>query len=322
MIHVLISKYELSEYLFSDLEGIDTIFMPVRKHNPFCHRMIKAFYYKVCSKVYSDYFSKEISKRLKSIPTDDTLIVIGEDTYSYWVLSHLCKHVKNKVAYFWNPCVSVKNQKICRSLQKSTDRAKSIIEYIRCLGFKMASFDSSDAETYNMFYYPQFYRSYPAQDTAADGYDCDFFFCGRDKGRRSLIDYFQKRLSKFGKCKFIIIPENNPDYFTYFDYLDVIKRAKVLCEICQPGQSGLTIRALEAVFHNKKLITTNINIKYMDFYNPKNILMLTPETTDEQIVTFLNKDYLVLGKDIMQKYEVSTMLRTLNKMFGMDNGKY
>lgn len=315
MIHVLISKYELSEYLFSELEGIDTIFMPVRKHNSVLHRLVKAIYYKICSKVCSDYFPKEVSERLKAISTDDTLVVIGEDTYCFWVLSHLCEHVRHKVAYFWNPCVSVKKQKVCRSLQKNQDRVRAIVEYIRSLGFKMSSFDSSDAEKYNMYYYPQFYRSFLEQKELVKTYNCDFFFCGRDKGRRTLIDYFQKRLAKFGKCKFIIIPENNPDYFTYFDYLDVIKQAKVLCEICQEGQSGLTIRALEAVFHNKKLITTNANIKNMDFYNPSNILILSPETTDEQIVSFLEKENVMLGKNILQRYEVSTMLHSLSDMF-------
>lgn len=68
MIHVLISRYELSEYLFSNLDGIDTIFVPVRKHNSLPHRLVKAIYYKVCPKVYSNYLPKDVSDRLKAIP--------------------------------------------------------------------------------------------------------------------------------------------------------------------------------------------------------------------------------------------------------------
>ncbi len=318
MIHVLISKYELSEYLFSDLDGIDTILVPVKKHNLLRHRIVKAIYYKLCSKVYSDYFNKDISSRLKSIDANDTLIVIGEEVYNYWVLSHICKHLKHKVAYFWNPCVSAINQKVCRELQ-SGDKAKAIVEYIRALGFTMATFDSSDAEKYNMYYYPQFYRSYPKEMKQIEKSDFDFFFCGRDKGRREMIDYFQERLSKFGKCKFILIPEKNADYFTYFDYLDVVKKAKVLCEICQEGQSGLTIRALEAVFHGKKLITTNVGIKSMDFYNPNNILVLSSETTNGEIKSFLSKDKVSLEQDIMREYEVSTMLSSLDNLFNINS---
>lgn len=312
MIHLLISKYELSEYLFSNLEGIDTIFVPVHKHNLLRHRIVKAIYYKVCSNVYSDYYNKNISEKLHNISPDDTLIVIGEDTYNFWVLSHLCKHVKNKIAYFWNPCVSIENQKTCRQLQKTEDRAKAIVEYIRNLGFTMATFDSSDAVKYNMYYYPQFYRSYPEQTELTEKYDYDFYFCGRDKGRKTLIDFFQKRLSKFGKCKFIIIPENNPDFMGYYDYIDEVKKAKVLCEIGQKGQTGLTIRALEALYFNKKLITTNSSIINEDFYNPKNILIITEQTSEEDLRNFLNCPMSAVDVSIIHKYSVYSLLNFLN----------
>lgn len=314
MIHVLISRYELSEYLFSDLDGIDTIFMPVRKHNSLPHRLVKAIYYKICPKVYSNYLSQDVSDRLKAITQNDTLIVIGEDIYFYWVLSHLCKHVKHKVAYFWNPCVSIENQKTCRQLQKTEDRAKAIVEYIRNLGFTMATFDSSDAVKYNMYYYPQFYRSYPEQTELTEKYDYDFYFCGRDKGRKTLIDFFQKRLSKFGKCKFIIIPESNPDFMGYYDYIDEVKKAKVLCEIGQKGQTGLTIRALEALFFNKKMITTNEYVKQMDFYNPANILVLNQDTTDSEIEMFLNVRLKKYDSGILAKYDVKSMLASLSEV--------
>ena len=314
MIHVLISRYELSEYLFSDLDGIDTIFMPVRKHNSLPHRLVKAIYYKICPKVYSNYLSQDVSDRLKAITQNDTLIVIGEDIYFYWVLSHLCKHVKHKVAYFWNPCVSIENQKTCRQLQKTEDRAKAIVEYIRNLGFTMATFDSSAAVKYTMYYYPQFYRSYPEQTELTEKYDYDFYFCGRDKGRKTLIDFFQKRLSKFGKCKFIIIPESNPDFMGYYDYIDEVKKAKVLCEIGQKGQTGLTIRALEALFFNKKMITTNEYVKQMDFYNPANILVLNQDTTDSEIEMFLNVRLKKYDSGILAKYDVMSMLASLSEV--------
>ena len=314
MIHVLISRYELSEYLFSDLDGIDTIFVPVRKHNSLPHRLVKAIYYKACPKVYSNYLPKNVSDRLRAIPQNDTLIVIGEDIYFYWVLSHLCKHVKHKVAYFWNPCVSIENQKTCRQLQKTEDRAKAIVEYIRNLGFTMATFDSSDAVKYNMYYYPQFYRSYPEQTEQTEKYDYDFYFCGRDKGRKTLIDFFQKRLSKFGKCKFIIIPESNPDFMGYYDYIDEVKKAKVLCEIGQKGQTGLTIRALEALFFNKKMITTNEYVKRMDFYNPANILVLNQDITDSEIEMFLNVELKNYESGILAKYDVKSMLASLSEV--------
>lgn len=314
MIHVLISQYELSEYLFRNLEGIDTIFIPVRRHNPICHRIVKAIYYKVCSKAYSNYYKKDVSDRLKAIKPEDTLVVIGEDTYNFWVLSHLCKHVKNKVAYFWNPLVSAKNQKVCRKIRNCEDRAKAIVEYIRSLGFTMATFDPVDTVNYKMEYFPQFYRSYPDDMQQNEISRYDFFFCGRDKGRKDKINILKKRLTKFGNCKFIVIPEHSPDAIGYFDYLKVLRNSKVLCEFIQNGQHGLTIRTLEALFYHKKLITNNASIINEDFYNPSNIFVLTEQTTDEELKNFLYSQQSEVAKSVIQKYEVCSLLNFLKNI--------
>lgn len=312
MIHVLISRYELSEYLFSNLDGIDTIFVPVRKHNSLPHRLVKAIYYKVCPKVYSNYLPQDVSDRLKAIPQNDTLIVIGEDTYFYWVLSHLCKHVKHKVAYFWNSCVSAKKQKTCTIIKKNENRAKAIVEYVRSLGFTMATFDSADAEKYSMEYFPQFYRLYPDGNCLKENTKYDFFFCGRDKGRKGQICKIQERLSKYGICNFIVIPGKSPDAIGYFDYLDVLKESKVICEFVQDGQIGLTIRTLEALFFHKKLITTNSSIIDEDFYNQKNILIIKEQTSDEELRNFLNCPMSAVDVSIIQKYGVYSLLNFLN----------
>lgn len=314
MIHVLISQYELSEYLFSNLKGIDTIFVPVRRHNPICHRIVKAIYYKVCSKVYSNYYKKDISDHLKAIKPEDTLVVIGEDTYNFWVLSHLCKHVKNKVAYFWNPLVSVKKQKVSRKIKNCEDRAKAIVEYIRSLGFTMATFDPVDSANYKMEYFPQFYRSYPDDVYLKENSSYDFFFCGRNKGRKEKICLLQNRLEKFGKCKFIIIPEHSPDAISYFDYLKILRNSNVLCEFTQNGQHGLTIRALEALFWHKKLITNNASIVNEEFYNPNNIFVLTAQTSDEELKNFLNSPQVEIEKSIIQKFEVYSLFNFLYRL--------
>ena len=52
-----------------------------------------------------------------------------------------------------------------------------------------------------------------------------------------------------------------------------IRRAKAILEVNQKGQVGCTLRALEALFFRKKLITTNLNIQKEDFYNPENIFI-------------------------------------------------
>ncbi|EEX2831637.1 glycosyltransferase, partial [Escherichia coli] len=42
-------------------------------------------------------------------------------------------------------------------------------------------------------------------------------------------------------------------------------------DIHHPSQHGLTMRTIEAVGLNKKIITTNADIKKYDFYDPKDV---------------------------------------------------
>lgn len=311
MIHVLISHYELSDFLFKDLKDIDTIFVPVRKHNTFIHRAIKAIYYHICDKVYSYCYPADIVKRLKEISSDDCLIVVGEDTYTYWMLSHICSHITNKVAYFWNPCKDLNKQKVNRSLSKSNNKPKAIVEYIRSLGFKMATFDRQDSINYNMAYFPQFYRFNKRNISSEIEYD--FFFCGRDKGRRNIIDKYKYLFSKIGTCKFVIVETNSTaDALGYFEYIKQIEKTRVICEVVQDGQTGLTIRAMEALFFGKKLITNNSSITEYDFYNPNNIFVFNNSTNKDDILRFLSTPLKCIDIFLLSRYDVHNIVHRLS----------
>ena len=313
MIYLLCSKFELSEFMFLGLQNINTILVPIKKHTPFIHRVIKAFHYKVCDKFYSNYYPSSITKQLRSITPNDCLIVFGEDSYSFYVLSHLCKDVKHKVAYFWNPCKDLNKQKVNRSLSKLVDMPGAIVEYIRSLGFKMATFDRQDSVNYNMAYFPQFYRLYNQNVSSAIEYD--FFFCGRDKGRRNIIEEYKSLLSKIGTCKFLIIETNcTSDALGYFEYIKQIEKTRVICEVVQEGQTGMTIRALEALFLRKKLITNNSEISEYDFYHPNNILILDENTNSDTIENFIRRPYFEINNEIVNHYTVENLLHNLSKI--------
>ena len=53
----------------------------------------------------------------------------------------------------------------------------------------------------------------------------------------------------------------------------LFQHADIILDSPQNGQSGLTMRCIEAVCAGKKLITTNPGIKAYDFYRPENILV-------------------------------------------------
>lgn len=312
MIHVLIFQHALSSYLFSNIDDVDVIYIPVVKPNIF-HRIIRYVYYKYCSKLYSFYFPAEVNYKIKNIPANETLIFLEEDTYMYWVVSHLCKHVKHKVAYFWNPCSSIVGQKVCKKIHDKENKENAIVEYIRALGFKMATFDKDDSAKYDMAYFPQFYRK-PHIGSSKQSFKQDFFFCGRDKGRKELVNCMKDLLTQVGVCNFLISGTNSKDSLNYFEYIEELRNSRVLCEVVQPMQIGLTVRAMEALFYKKKLITNNFDIVNYDFYNANNILVINKETTVQNVENFLLLPYCEINSEIIDRYEIKNMLNYLSNI--------
>ncbi len=99
-------------------------------------------------------------------------------------------------------------------------------------------------------------------------------------------------------------------YIKPLDYLDVNKshtNTKVILDLPHPLQNGLTMRTIEAIGANKKLITTNEDIKNYDFYDEDNICILDKENiTIEK--DFFEKPYKKISKDIKNKYSLDSWI--------------
>ena len=78
----------------------------------------------------------------------------------------------------------------------------------------------------------------------------------------------------------------------------------------QIGQSGVTLRSIEAILFNKKLITTNKSIKKYDFYNPNQIFILENENYSD-IIKFLHTKFTPAPLDILYQYSSDAMLTTI-----------
>lgn len=84
--------------------------------------------------------------------------------------------------------------------------------------------------------------------------------------------------------------------------------SKAIIDIETPEQIGLTMRTIEMVGLKKKLITTNQDIINYDFYNPKNICVIsrsTPLISRE----FLESEYQDIPVEIYEKYYLNTWVR-------------
>lgn len=134
--------------------------------------------------------------------------------------------------------------------------------------------------------------------------ESDVFFVGEDKGRLGEILKIYYFLSSKGiKCDFYVsgvAPKyiekiSGIHYNHYLNYEEVIQHvqmSKCILEVLQKKQNGSSLRAMEALIYEKKLISNNKNIKVERYYNENQMFIY--ESYKEIDIDFI--------KDNTQKY--------------------
>lgn len=89
-----------------------------------------------------------------------------------------------------------------------------------------------------------------------------------------------------------------------------MQKAKCILDIQHPAQTGLTIRSIESIGCEKKLITTNTDIVNYDFYNPQNIAIID---RDNPLISkdFFDTDYVRLDEKIYRQYSIEQFVKKL-----------
>ena len=213
----------------------------------------------------------DIGKKMKN----HSLIIV----FDYPNMVEICREIERKagdgvrlVLYLWNP-MSIYSSKV---LNKLSNR------------WEIWTFDPNDAKLYGLKYAGQFlYDCYLPQHIVTDC-DSDLFFIGQDKGRFNFLRKFEKEcIYKLNvRTKFIYVDEQkslkSKEYsrpIPYADMINVAMHSKAILELNQTNQTGLTLRALEALLMHKKLVTNNENIKRYIFSHNADIYMLNDINT-------------------------------------------
>lgn len=91
---------------------------------------------------------------------------------------------------------------------------------------------------------------------------------------------------------------------------DVFLNSKAVIDIQHPEQTGLTMRSIEMLGLNKKLITTNVDIKNYDFFNGNNIAVINrsnPSVPDD----FIGANYVKPNENVVSKYSIQSWLSSI-----------
>jgi hypothetical protein len=177
------------------------------------------------------------------------------------------------------------------------------------------TFDKNDSIDFNLKYNTQFYLDNIKLPQNKIKYDV--IFLGLDKGRRALIGDIERNMVNNGvETYFYIVDDNAPHrgykgsspVVPYNDYLDLISQSKAILDFVQEGQSGLTLRSMESLFFQKKLITNDVMMKTSDFYNPNNIFIIGTDKM-ERLKQFLDTPFEPAPADILASYDIDNWIK-------------
>lgn len=184
----------------------------------------------------------------------------------------------------------------------------------------LSSFDSDDAEKYNMFLNPQFF--FREDKIKAMDIIYDAVLVSSDRGRLPLILSVKNLLDKEDlKSYFFVLKDKGKKYsksssqagvsfqdkpLDYEDILMLNQQSRAIVEINAKGQAGLTNRAMESLFMGKKLITNNMAIQELDFYHPDNVYIL--DSDSRSIREFLMVPYNFDVQEKRNYYEFNAWL--------------
>lgn len=226
-------------------------------------------------------------------------IVVFDAAYSCHLAKYLNKHSRHsaKYLYYWNPIT-----KNILELHKINQLHNSFYIY---------SFDKNNCEEYGFKYNSMVYSS--CISLKENKQEIDVVFLGFAKDRLDKINNIYKDLVSNGiRSEFYVV--NNvktkkevqvhliKNKLSYDKYLYLMAKSKVLLDLTQENQRGFTIRILESIFLEKKLITDNKDIVNYDIYNSNNIFVLGLDNWKD-IKSFINKPYQKLLQNFVNYYD-------------------
>jgi len=201
---------------------------------------------------------------------------------------------------------------------------------------RVYSFDPNDAKNIpDVIFRPLFYIDrYAENRTSSGSVRVDLSFIGTvHSDRYSLIEelksqmkrlgltsyffmYFPSRILflykklkeiKFGKAR---LSEFNFKPLSQADTLQHIMSSNVILDIQHPAQIGLTMRTIEVLGADKKLITTNADVLNYEFYDPQNILLIDRHNPVLNRL-FFETGYNPVNANVKYKYSIEGWIKEL-----------
>ncbi|EKN71347.1 lipopolysaccharide biosynthesis protein [Neobacillus bataviensis LMG 21833] len=136
----------------------------------------------------------------------------------------------------------------------------------------------------------------------------------------SKLMYYQRKLfsselkgSQINDISFVGMPSGQ--------LTDKLIQSKAVVDIQHPKQTGLTMRTIEMLGANKKMITTNTDIQYYDFYHPNNICIVERENVVVS-TEFMTTPYVTVDEKVKERYSITYFILNVLGLTGNEKHNF
>lgn len=319
MLYIIRPTYFMCSYILqgiADLDGVCMVDYEKRRGSlkDKLLRLLRAYWVKRRGLWLRRVLSEPLVDTIGNVkPTDSVLFFGMENLKDLRIMEQELPGVKKHV-FLWNTVSSryPKGQPL-----------RDFRSFVNHTTMEVSTFDPQDACDYGLQLLPQVYRCPDTQSVqSAPLQTASVFFIGKDKQRSKHLAYIAQLLRAAGcAIDFHILRDKitteEPalaafyvnEGLSYTDTLQHISQCCCILEVVQEGQTGPTLRSLEALFLDRKLMTTNSGIARCDFYHEHNILVLTGSTTADDIRRFLNSPLVPVPPTVKDRYDIRTWIK-------------
>lgn len=307
MLYIIKNKYFLIDYIIDNMQNNESIkVIELKRSRKGLSKVIRYIDYVKGNKASNKYFQADFLKELEVITPQDKVLFFGVENQKDLLLLIRNINTKNICVWLWNSIHTITKGVI--GVTKYTDSLKSH-------GIRLYTFDKGNAKKYNINYLEQVYIKPKTQYNTTP--KNDIYFVGTDKGRKETIITLANKFAEMGlrlNINILNTQTNNKNInnlsspIDYEQSLVNIANSKIILDIVQKGQEGNTLRPLEAIFMDRKLITNDITVKEQPFYNSNNIFIIGVDKW-EDINNFIQKPYIPIKEEILEKYDINNWIR-------------
>jgi len=254
------------------------------------------------------FYNKTIRERLEVIFNKqkdfDEVLILRPDLIKQH-LPLIRKHGKRLVAYFWDSFARI-------------PEGRETIPYFD----KFFSFEPKNVKDHNLLFLPNFYSPDLAINKNSEPqFDLSYVASSDDRLptlERILdsLNHLQLKTNINIVATETIANKNEKSIRWFTDVLPrketirIMNDSRVLLDIAQPKQEGLSFRVFEAMILEKKIITTNRSVTTYDFYDPKNIFVWENENTIPA-KEFFTSAYSPVPPETVKRYSLQNWISTI-----------